>query len=124
MGIAAERDLVATERSGATPSTGMRSLWQLDGGTYAVSARQRRDLATSLQNLLAGWRAAEREFAQLTADGVTGSPPPAMSVLLETIGRYRAEHRRIFDAIRGLATAEERRPAAWWPDVDSPLEIH
>jgi hypothetical protein len=122
--IAAERDLEATERSGAAAATGMRTLWQLDGGMPTAMARQRRALAASLHNLLAGWRAAEREVAQLTADGVTEPPPAAASVLLESIDRYRADHHRIFDAIRGLATAEEHAPSAWWQDVDGPLEIH
>jgi hypothetical protein len=119
MGKTAELEVTSAERSGALSGGGMRTIWQLDAGISVAPALDRRVLAASLHRLLEGWRAAERQVAELVDDRENSSPP-ATSVLLDAIARYRAEYARIFDVIEGLALADEPARFEWSADHDQP----
>lgn len=122
MGDTAEPEVGSTEHSGVFDG-GMRTTWQLDAGMFVAAALDRRGLAASLRGLLEGWRAAERQVAEL-ADDREATSPPDTSVLLDAIARYRAEHARIFDVLRGMAVGDVRAGSAWAADEDPPAEVH
>ena len=106
MVAAAELEIGSTERPDVTSANGMRILWQLDAPMPTVAAPDRRVLAASLVRLLAGWRAAERQVAEMIDDRVAASGREA-SLLLDAIASYRTEHGRIFDDIRRLVRGDE-----------------
>ena len=98
---AAELDSLSSERAGGLPGDGMRTLWQVTNGSFALPTPDRRALATALHQLLDRWRAAEREVVDV-----------------EVVDRYRSEYQQIFDVIRGLALLDNEDDAEPFESLD------